>query len=132
METSDALEKLNQEYQAAWAAIFEREAEAAGKRHQGLISDKQFQKIRQETEEKITQLKTDEKFKNIAERANAAMLDKVNKTIAGLTELLGGSLLSEEQLAAQRKLLSLGFGGPSVDLAIKSYIQQRDSLNLIR
>jgi len=126
------LNEVNNEYNAAISAAAEIEMEASRQFHFGNINEDQLNSLKEESKKQIDELNSNEKYKNIQERASAAFDKAINAAGAALKDFLGGPVTTTEQQSARSKLNDLGFGGAAVSRALKTYAYQRDSLTMIR
>ncbi len=126
------LSKLSDEYAHAAKAAFELESDGISQFEQGLIGEDQLQAIKDDAAKQKAELDSQDKYKNISERANQAFENNIKMSMSGLKDFLGGPSVTEEQSSARSKLHALGFGGPAVNRSLNTYAQQRDSLSLIR
>jgi len=126
------LNNISYEYYDALSASAEIEMEASRQFHFGNINEDQLNSLKDESQKQIIELNNSEKYKNIQERT-AESAEKWQKISSSASkEFLGGAIVTPKQEAAREKLSELGFGGPSVHRALKTYAYQRDSLAVIR
>jgi hypothetical protein len=126
------LYNLSTEYNAAIAAATEIEIQASEDFHYGKISEDQLNNLKIESKKQIDELNSMDKYNNIHEITSDAYEKSSNAFSSAFKEFLGGNVNSSEQQSARSKLNDLGFGGPSVNRALKTYAYQRDSLAVIR
>jgi len=126
------LYNLSTEYNAAIAAATEIEIQASEDFHYGKISEEQLNNLKIESKKQIDELNSTDKYNNIHERTSDAYEKSSNAFSSAFKEFFGGNVNSSEQQSARSKLNDLGFGGPSVNRALKTYAYQRDSLAVIR